>query len=352
MVSKVSADRIRAFQKILKKQKLDGYIVNDIHDTKYLTDFDFHHPGELSLLVTQKKLYCFGRSLYLPQFSKAVAFSTMYASDDYNGDMLVKVKALKLKKVGFDFTKESYLNGKFFKKNKFIEAPSLITEMRKIKIKEGIQRIRKACKIAYETYEIMRKKIKTGMTEQEVALELERTMRLKGATDRSFESVVCFGPGAAEPHHIPTNKKLKENECVLIDFGCIYKGYCSDMTRSWWHGKKPNAEYKKIHALVQKSHDEGIKKVKVKMKARDLDKICRDVIKKGGYGDKFIHGTGHSLGRQLHEAPFIRETSKDILHENNVFSVEPGIYIPGKFGVRIEDLVVLTKQGAKILTKK
>ena len=173
----IVSDRIKKIQKQVRKEKLNGYVITDYIDINYLTNFHFG-KGETMLLVTKTNAFCYARKLYVSEFAKSrEKYCEIFESVDFKKDVLSKIAELKIKKVGFDFQKVSYLDGKLFIKNKFKEAPSFVTELRKIKTKECIKRIRHACKIAHETYELVRKKIKTGMTELEVASILENTMR-------------------------------------------------------------------------------------------------------------------------------------------------------------------------------
>ena len=137
-----------------------------------------------------------------------------------------------------------------------------------------------------------------------------------------------------------------------MDFGCIYKGYCSDITRSWWHGKNEPAEYKKIWNIVEKARKAGVKAVKPGVANKDVDAAARKVITDGGYGEYFTHRTGHGVGIEIHEQPYNSQTADTVLAEGNVVTVEPGIYLPGKYGVRLEDTMAAAKTGAKILTRK
>ena len=182
--------------------------------------------------------------------------------------------------------------------------------------------------------------------------QLSYFMRKQGASGTSFNTIVAFGENAANPHHETGDRKLKAEDAVLMDFGCVYKGYCADITRSWWHGKKEPAEYTKIWKLVDKARKAGIKAVKPGTATRTVDNAARDIIKAGGYGAYFTHGTGHGMGMENHEEPYNNQESDAVLTEGHIVTVEPGIYLPGKYGVRLEDTVAVVKTGAKILTKK
>jgi len=237
-------------------------------------------------------------------------------------------------------------------KNGYKESGGFVTQMRRQKDAHELKLLRASNRLAYLTYAYIRPRIKAGVTEMQVAAEMEQFMRCHGATGTSFGTIVAFGENAANPHHVTGTRKLKKEECVLIDFGCVYKGYCSDMTRSWWNGKKAPAEYTKIWNLVDRARKEGIKAVKPGHTGQQVDATSRAIIEKEGYGPYFTHGTGHGVGIEIHEDPYNNQQCRDKLVVGNVVTVEPGIYLPGKYGVRIEDTVAVTDKGATILTRK
>ncbi len=177
-------------------------------------------------------------------------------------------------------------------------------------------------------------------------------MRAMGAKGPSFDLIVAFGENGALPHHVTSERKLKDNEPILIDFGCVYKGYCSDITRTFFHGT-PGEEFNKVYNIVKKAHDEGLKALKPGLAAKAADKVCRDIISDEGYGQYFIHSTGHGVGLEIHESPAVssRADEKSLLKKGMAVTVEPGIYLLGKFGVRIEDTALITDDGCEVLTR-
>ena len=192
--------------------------------------------------------------------------------------------------------------------------------------------------------------IKVGVTEREIALELNRLMFEFGAEDLSFDTIVLSGANTSMPHGVPSEKKVQSGEFVLMDYGAVYNGYHSDMTRTVCVGE-PDEEMLKVYDIVLSAQEAAIEKAKAGIIGCDLDKIARDIIERSGYGNCFGHSLGHGVGLEIHEKPNASPNYKLPLNEGAVVTVEPGIYIAGKFGVRIEDFVILTENGCKNLTK-
>jgi Xaa-Pro aminopeptidase len=270
-------------------------------------------------------------------------------------DQLVEIcKKYKINNLKIDTTNIGYnlfqlLNDKL-KRNKIsIYADNkTILEKRIIKSKEEIKNIKKACDIVSEVFDFVKKKVFPGMTEIDIHFKIEEEFAKRHVV-QSFKTIVASGPNSANPHHISGNRKIQKNDIVLIDMGCIYNGYCSDLTRTFFVGKE-DINKRKIWNIVKRAHDNALVKVKQNMKARDIDLFARDFIQKEGYAKNFIHTTGHGVGLDIHEAPSIGIKSEDILKEGMIITIEPGIYLDKMFGVRIEDTVLVTKKDYKVLT--
>ena len=344
--------RLKAVCNLLRKHGANAMVLTHNIDQFYMSGF-FFYPGESVFILSPKGLTCFTRTLYVEPFGKfAPDVKTVGCDDGQLAAALAYVKEKKLGKVGFDAAKEMYVSGQKMRQAGLIELPSVISKLREVKDEDELKKIRVACRIAYEAYEYIRPRVKTGMTESDVASLLENFMRSKGAAGTSFETIVAFGENSANPHHKTSMRKLQNDEAILLDYGCVYEGYMSDISRCWWHGKNEPAEYTKIWNLVNKARQTGIKTAQVKTATKNVDGAARGVIEAAGYGTYFTHRTGHGIGIEIHEEPCNSQTSAAILAAGNVFSVEPGIYLPGKFGVRLEDTVVATKKGPKIYTRK
>ncbi|MBZ4652731.1 MAG: Xaa-Pro dipeptidase [Peptococcaceae bacterium] len=223
-------------------------------------------------------------------------------------------------------------------------------ELRYIKTPEEITYMKKAVEIADKAFLHIMDFIRVGLSEKEIALELEFFMRRLGSEKNAFDIIAASGVRSALPHGIATNKTIAPGELVTLDFGAVYNGYHSDMTRTVVMGE-PDARQREIYDLVLRAQEEVYKVIRPGMKAREADAVARDIISKAGYGENFGHGLGHGVGLEIHEGPRLAPSDETILEPGMVVSVEPGIYLSGWGGVRIEDLVVITPDGCDILTK-
>lgn len=192
--------------------------------------------------------------------------------------------------------------------------------------------------------------MKVGMTEQNVADEIEKTLKKLGAEDLSFPTICVSGSRTEYPHGEPTDKIIEEGDLVTIDMGAVVCGYCGDMTRTVAMGYVSEHQ-REVYDIVLRSQEAGLAAIKSGVKCFDVDQICRNIITEAGYGEQFVHGTGHGVGVKVHESPTLNKKSEEILEEFMPVTVEPGIYIPGTFGVRIEDLAIVTDFGIINTTK-
>lgn len=226
----------------------------------------------------------------------------------------------------------------------------IIDSFRAVKNEAEIENICKAQRIAEAAFDHILGFIKVGVTEKEVALELDHYMLSHGADGLSFETIAISGANTSKPHGVPTDKKIEHGDFVTMDYGAVVNGYHSDMTRTVAVGAASD-EQKKIYKIVFEAQLAVLRVLKNGVKCSDADKAARDVITEAGYGEYFRHSTGHGVGIEIHEKPFISPKSTATLRSGNVVTDEPGIYIPGKFGVRIEDMTLITENGCKNLTK-
>ncbi|OGW17645.1 MAG: hypothetical protein A2072_02605 [Nitrospirae bacterium GWC1_57_7] len=249
---------------------------------------------------------------------------------------------------------ESSLTGDTLRK---LRAPSLklmgrgdvVTDLRKRKDQREIQSIRTALRRAERSFRDLAPSIRPGVTEQDLALQLEFLMRRKGARRAAFDIIVASGGNGAMPHASVTNRRLRRGDLVTFDFGAEADGYFCDLTRTLCVGS-PDRKQREIHELVQRAQQAAIDAIGPGVACSTVDAAARDIIAGAGYGDGFGHGTGHGVGLMVHEAPRLSPMSKDVLEQGMVVTIEPGVYIPGWGGVRIEDMVLVSEQGAKVLS--
>ena len=224
----------------------------------------------------------------------------------------------------------------------------IISELRMRKSEEEIELLKKAAEIVDKVfYHIIEKEELQGMEEREVAFLIESLIKKFGGDGVSFPPIVASGPNGANPHHTPGDRKIKEGDLLIMDYGALYKGYCSDITRTVGIGSIPE-EARKVYEIVKEAQETAFQRVEDGVRAMDVDLAAREVISNYGYGDYFIHRTGHGLGIDVHEEPYITPTNKRKLENGMVFTIEPGIYLPGKLGVRIEDDVYVSEKGVRL----
>lgn len=227
---------------------------------------------------------------------------------------------------------------------------NLLAQLRQIKTKEELSRMGRAQEITDQAFQQLLKEVKVGMTEREVAAWLEYTGRRLGADGPSFDFIVASGENSSQPHHVPGDRRLASGDLVTIDFGFIVDGYCSDMTRTIGIGQLSDKQ-RDVYQTVLAAQQAAFAKIKPGVSCREVDKAARDLIDSTPYKGTFGHGLGHSLGQEVHEEPRFNHITQAILEPGMCLSVEPGIYLAGEFGVRIEDIIACTKDGFKNLTK-
>jgi Xaa-Pro aminopeptidase len=225
----------------------------------------------------------------------------------------------------------------------------IVAELRLRKDNHELTSIRKAIRRAEESFCEIKKLVRPGARERDLAMRLEFLMREKGARKAAFDTIVASGVNGAMPHAAVTDRRLKKGDLVTIDFGAEADGYYCDITRTVCVGP-PSRRQREIHVLVLNAQQAAIKSVRTGMSCKAVDAVARDIIKNAGHGDHFGHGTGHGIGLMVHEGPSISPLSRDRVEQDMIFTVEPGVYVPGWGGVRIEDMVLVTESGVRALT--
>lgn len=340
-------NRIKDLQEILKEEKLDAVLVTHQSDLNFLTDFPLEG---YALLISRKKAWAFMPMLLRDQFEENVSGCEVVAGVSLTEQIKKRMGTDGLKKAAFDSEHESYSWGRALEKLGLTPVAGLTSRLRAVKKGEELRRIKKACSITAEAFRELAPKVRPGRTEKSVSLELEDLMRRRGAEGVAFELIVGSGSNSALPHHRSSEKLILKNEAVVLDFGCTYGLYRSDMTRTLFTGR-PTEMFKKIHSIVENSQKEGIRRVRPGILAGEIDRASREVIEKAGYGPYFIHSTGHGVGLDIHESPRVGPGSKEKLETGMIITVEPGIYLKGKLGVRIEDTLLVAQKGSEVLTQ-
>ena len=328
---------------------LQGIIISNPVNIKYLTNID----AEGTLLLTRKENIYITDGRYIEHvhstltlFDEIIVYDIHDVSqDDYENFFMF------CENVGFEEHFVTYAQYKEFvrkyKIHNLVETEKIIEKQRMIKDEEEIHDIKKACEITDNCFSYLLTYIKPGITEKQIAKEIEEYYKQR--TDGvSFEPIVASGENSSMPHAVPTDRKIQEQDIITIDMGCKVNGYCSDMTRTIFVGSVPE-EVKKVYDLVLKNQMQTQEELKDGANTRLLTKMVENDFKLNGYD--LIHSLGHGLGMEIHEPPYINIKSDAPLKENMIVTNEPGIYIPGKFGVRIEDTVQITKFGCINLTK-
>ena len=231
----------------------------------------------------------------------------------------------------------------------FIDIANDLLEIRAVKTAEEIEKLRAAERLDCDIYEDAVKSFRPGMTEQRMAAIIKMMMVERGEGE-AFETIVCVGKNAAECHHVPDDTVWNGREPVLIDMGVKLGGYCSDLTRNVLP-KRMSSAYRRVYNLVKEAHDAAIAAARPGISGKALDKVARDVIRRGGFGKCFGHSLGHGVGLEIHEAPNVSTKSDWILKPGMLVTIEPGIYLEGNLGVRIEDLILITEDGCEVLSR-
>lgn len=351
MDNKIIKKRIKEILRHLAQKNISCLIVTSPANVTYTTGF----TGDDSwAVITKRGVYLLTDSRYSEQAQKECAGCRIILRPDSShlaSALAKKLKKLKsFKKVSVEKS-TSLADFELLKKN-LKPRPKTISNVietaRSCKDDSEITSIRTASRIAAKALKQTLGYIKPGITENELAGMLNFQFRKLGATN-SFETIVAFGPNASRPHHQPSRRKLRKKDTILLDFGAKYSGYCCDITRCFAVGR-PTAFYRKVYDTVQKAQAAAIKIIKAGIEIAKVDAAAREVIRKSDlpvYG----HGTGHGLGLEIHELPYLKAKSKGTLQVGQTITIEPGVYIPGKIGIRIEDDFLVTKTGCENLTR-
>jgi Xaa-Pro aminopeptidase len=346
----------------LKREKIDALLVSQPANRRYLsgytaTDSSISESSGLLLIPVKGTPYLLTDSRYTLQAEHEVSgFDVVLYPHGLLALLGKMLPNLAVKRLAFEshYTLHAMYQ-KLEKKTaklgiELVPVTGFVEKLRVAKSEEELGLIRRAVLLNETVFQEAFNKLKPGMTEKEAARLIENTMRIKGAECPSFETIVAGGPNGAMPHAVPTDRPLQQGEPIIIDMGLVLDGYCSDMTRTVFLGE-PDQRAVELARIVRKAQLAATNAIRAGKKASDIDRAARDIIKKAGYGDKFGHGLGHGVGLAVHEAPAVNRRNHKKLQAGMVITVEPGIYIPGWGGIRLENMVVVTEKGCEVLNK-
>ena len=352
--------RVQRLARELSELELDALLVDSLVDVRYLTGFTGSHA--LALVVGESAAAKLGRHRFLSDFRYATQSAEQvpdaFEREIVSGDLLDALAAALADtggRLGFD---EASLTVKGHQRLEellggweLVPGGGAVERLRAVKDAGEIARMRAASELADEALRGVLEDGLVGRTERDVAIELELRMRRLGAQAPSFPSIVAAGAHGALPHAEPRGQEIPRDVLVTIDWGALHDGYCSDCTRTYATGEGISAQAREIYELVLSAQERGLAAVRAGRSGREVDAAAREVIERAGHGEHFGHGLGHGVGMDIHEGPRLSRTAgEELLRAGNVVTVEPGVYLPGLLGVRIEDLVVVGEESQEVLT--
>jgi Xaa-Pro aminopeptidase len=351
--------RQKSVREAMKALNLDALLLTHAPDLAYLTNF----TGDDSVgLITEKDFYLVTDFRYKEQAEQEAGWLKTNMRENKMSDAIAQtLTEAKAKRVGFEANfatvgqMDALVNSlkaikDLPKQPELVPLENVMTNIRKVKDDNEIDLIRKSVGIAEEAFDAIRNEIKVGQSENYLAGLLGFELRSRGASGSSFPIIVAAGPNSSLPHYRPAETLIQRDQPLLIDWGALYKGYCSDLTRTLMIGRV-QPKIKEIYKVVLESQLAAIKFLRPGVTTQQADRVARDVIDRAGYKDYFGHGLGHGIGREIHELPSLRKTGgEEELRPGMIVTVEPGIYIPGVGGVRIEDDVLITHSGCEVLS--
>ena len=328
-------------------ENTDAYLILSEENRFYYTGF---RSSFGCVILTQSERFFLTDPRYASEARKCVTNFTILTTTGAGiyGDIVKVLQKVNAKTVGYEdefVTVADYKRiSEALKDFTLTEASKVFADARVIKTEEEVKKVTLAQALTQTALNKTLPFLKVGVTEKEVSAEITHQMLLLGADCPAFESIVAFGPNTANPHHHPSDRKLEKNDMVTIDIGAKLNGYCGDMTRTFCYGT-PIDKLAKIHSIVLEAQQFALKNIKAGMTGREMHLLASEYITAHGYGEEFSHSLGHGIGIEVHERPYASIRSEEVLKENMIVSVEPGIYVDGLGGVRIEDLVVIKEDG-------
>lgn len=346
-------NRIDALVKKLPKNNIDALLITKSENIFYLTSF---LANKIVLVVSPKKSFVVTDFIYAEAAANFFSNFEVFVTNDKHAfpeAIAEGADKYRIKKLGVESLSLSFSGYKKIKRalkgKKLIATENMIESMREIKEKKEILALKSALKITAETFKSVKRYLRPDLTELAVSKYIKETFIRKGADGFSFEPIVATQPSASQPHYVSGGKKLGSNKAILLDMGAELGGYNSDLTRMCLLGKI-SAKFAELYAILVDAQKRAIERISPGVKIRDIDFAARQHIDNKGLGKFFGHNTGHGIGLEIHERPFISYNNQASLREGMVFTVEPGIYIPGYGGLRVEETVSVTKRNCEVLT--
>lgn len=357
MSSLKTKSRIERLRKIMRDFMLEAILISNSTNVSYIVGFK---TEESFLLVSDNRAVFITDFRYYQQLkSQALKLGQLNKLDFVmiNGSLFETIgqiiKRLSIKKIGFEAKDLTVAMQKEISKHightRFIPTYDMVETVRLIKDSHEIELLRKAVSITKEVFEFVSRRIRPGVSEKAVALEIDYFARSIGAQQMGFDVIVAEGRNSVYPHAVACSNKIKRNDSVMVDMGVTVSGYNSDLTRMFFLGKMPSKK-RFFYSAVLEAQAKAFDIIAPKVRAQDVDKVVRDCLHTYGIAKFFGHSTGHGIGMEVHEAPSISRKSIEILEPGMVFSIEPAVYIPGSYGLRVEDMVLVTEKGCEVLT--
>ncbi len=344
--------RIKKIRENMKTKEIEAFLIDAAKNCFYASGFS---GTACRILLTPENNYLLTDGRYIEQAEEE---TTGYNLIEVKEKQLERIRELlekeKVKELGFESNRVSYQQFTQYQDKlediKLKPVKNLVEEIRQIKEETELETMKEAISITDQAFVHILDFIKEGITEREIALELEMFMKENGGSENSFKFIVASGRRSALPHGVATDKKIEKGDFITMDFGTVYQGYCSDMTRTVVLGE-PSLKQVEIYELVLEANRRVIAEIKAGMSCKEADQLARDLFREAGYVDKFKHSLGHGLGIEIHENPRLSYKSEQELKAGMVVTDEPGLYFPDWGGVRIEDNLLITDKGCQVLTK-
>ncbi len=342
-MNKNSIIKIRENINLIKENDIDGFLVTNNTNMKYILGIEI----EGYIYINNNKTYIITDSRYTEEVNQIIGdnldVECINILNSENVINILKDKNVLVEAKDLTLYKAKYIKEKFLI-NQIIETEDIIEKIRMIKEEKEIEYISKACNIADDAFSYILSYIKVGMTEIEIRDELENYMKQNGAEGVSFETIVASGPNSSKPHAICSNRKIESQDIILFDFGCKYKGYCSDMSRTIFVGGITEKQ-EKVYNIVKNVQQLVIENIKEGVNTKELDNLVHNLFNDNNLEEKYLHSLGHGVGLDIHELPPVSIRSDYQLSENMIITDEPGIYFENEFGIRIEDTICVKKDG-------